>query len=323
MWKNVENFSRRIPSKTRSDESSLWRQRRRRRRRRNQQSPGESTVEIFQNGRRDFVSPIVPLASAAPQPTHSRSTARRHRRKRHRRRIQRLSAQGRDYAQREIFPQRRVLRPAAATVWRREQRRRRFDGPPPAAAAFETPAFAGARTVLRQADGQRAPDPLAGRHFIGSQGRRNSRNLGYFRYFVFKYRLRRVISIFTLSINIEREGTALLDILANLPRSHGGFKVRGDLVVNGVTTPAHGLSDRLAYVQQDIRWCPDMTVRQTLLFTALLQAPGRPNRNFDTKGRVSWFISLLLFSPRNQSDPNWRSSLGGSLRRSVARSLSF
>ena len=117
MWKNVENFSRRIPSKTRSDESSLWR----RRRRWNQQSPGESTVEIFQNGRRDFVSPIVPLASAAPQPTHSRSTARRHRRKRHRRRIQRLSAQGRDNAQREIFPQRRVLRPAAATVWRREQ----------------------------------------------------------------------------------------------------------------------------------------------------------------------------------------------------------
>lgn len=85
----------------------------------------------------------------------------------------------------------------------------------------------------------------------------------------------------------EREGTALLDILANVPRSRS-HKVRGDLVINGVTTPANGLSDRLAYVQQNVRWCPDMTVRQTLLFTALLQAPGRPARNFDTKGRVSF-----------------------------------
>lgn len=76
-----------------------------------------------------------------------------------------------------------------------------------------------------------------------------------------------------------------MDILADMtpPR---GFKVRGDLVVNGVTTPVDGLSDRLAYVQRDVRWCPDMTVRQTLLFSALLQAPGRPARNFDTKGRV-------------------------------------
>ena len=86
----------------------------------------------------------------------------------------------------------------------------------------------------------------------------------------------------------EREGTALLDILADSPsRDLPGFKVRGDLVVNGVTTTSSGLGDRLAYVQQNIRWCPDMTTRQTLLFTALLQAPGRPARNFDTKGRVS------------------------------------
>uniref|UniRef100_A0A0P5XID2 ATP-binding cassette sub-family G member n=1 Tax=Daphnia magna TaxID=35525 RepID=A0A0P5XID2_9CRUS len=94
----------------------------------------------------------------------------------------------------------------------------------------------------------------------------------------------------------EREGTALLDILANLPRQWG-FKVRGDLVVNGVTMTSAGLSDRLAYVQQDIRWCPDMTVRQTLLFTALLQAPGRPARNFDTKGRIDALITDLGLEP--------------------------
>ena len=61
---------------------------------------------------------------------------------------------------------------------------------------------------------------------------------------------------------VEREGTALLDILANMPRSRR-HKVRGDLVINGVTTSVEGLSDRLAYVQQNVRWCPDMTVRQT------------------------------------------------------------
>lgn len=92
----------------------------------------------------------------------------------------------------------------------------------------------------------------------------------------------------------------MLDILADLPRLRG-LKVRGDLVVNGVTTSASGLSDRLAYVQQDIRWCADMTVRQTLLFTALLQAPGRPARNFDTKGRVSTF-KLLFFCPKNLTE---------------------
>ena len=85
----------------------------------------------------------------------------------------------------------------------------------------------------------------------------------------------------------------MLDILAKkkpaaMAHSGGGFKIHGDLIVNGVSIPASkGLYDRLAYVQQDIRWCPDMTVRQSLLFTALLQAPGRPARNFDTRGRVS------------------------------------
>ena len=101
-------------------------------------------------------------------------------------------------------------------------------------------------------------------------------------------------------IFVEREGTTLLDILAKqkpaaMDRSGSGFKVHGDLMVNGVTIAASsGLNDRLAYVQQDIRWCPDMTVRQSLLFTALLQAPGRPARNFDTRGRVTHLIDRLL-----------------------------
>ena len=63
-------------------------------------------------------------------------------------------------------------------------------------------------------------------------------------------------------------------------------QVRGDLVLNGLTTTCADLAERVAYVQKDCNLCGDMTVRQTLLFTALLQAPGRPNRNVDTKGRV-------------------------------------
>ncbi len=87
-------------------------------------------------------------------------------------------------------------------------------------------------------------------------------------------------------LHVEREGTALLEILSNHHQTWG-FKVRGDVVFNGVTTVPAGLHDRVAFVQQDARWNPDMTVRQTLLFSALLQAPGHLNRNFDTKGRVS------------------------------------
>ena len=67
--------------------------------------------------------------------------------------------------------------------------------------------------------------------------------------------------------------------------------MRGDLVLNGLTTSSADLSERLAYVQRDCNLCGDMTVRQTLLFTALLQAPGRPNRNIDTKGRVRHLVS--------------------------------
>ena len=95
---------------------------------------------------------------------------------------------------------------------------------------------------------------------------------------------------------VEREGTSLLEILAN-QHSTWGFKVRGDVVFNGVTTSPAGLHDRVAFVQQDAHWCPDMTVRQILLFTALLQAPGHSNRNFDTKGRVricKWVFQCFI-----------------------------
>ena len=75
------------------------------------------------------------------------------------------------------------------------------------------------------------------------------------------------------------------------------LKVRGDLVLNGLTTSCVDLAERVAYIQKDCNLCGDMTVRQTLLFTALLQAPGRPNRNVDTKGRVRAPPSPLSLFP--------------------------
>ena len=95
----------------------------------------------------------------------------------------------------------------------------------------------------------------------------------------------------------EQEGTLLLEILSN-QHAKWGFKVRGDVVLNGVPTECgSGLHDRVAYVQQGSAWCPDMTVRQTMLFTALLQAPGHPNRNFDTRGRIDALINDLGLNP--------------------------
>lgn len=91
--------------------------------------------------------------------------------------------------------------------------------------------------------------------------------------------------IYILLFLIEREGTALLEIIANHHQSWG-YKLRGDIVVNGVTMAPNGLSDRVAYVQQDIDWSPDVTVRNALLFTSILQGPGNKTRNFDTNGRV-------------------------------------
>lgn len=61
-------------------------------------------------------------------------------------------------------------------------------------------------------------------------------------------------------------------------------------MVNGLYLTLKKLEKCVAYVQKHADFGPDMSVRQTLLFTSLLQEPDN-NRGFDTKSRVS---DLLL-----------------------------
>ena len=47
------------------------------------------------------------------------------------------------------------------------------------------------------------------------------------------------------------------------------------------------LADRVAFVEQDVSFTPDMSVRQTLLFHSFMREPGTLTRGRDNKGRVS------------------------------------
>lgn len=86
------------------------------------------------------------------------------------------------------------------------------------------------------------------------------------------------------------EGTAILDVLANrYNRSRG--KVKGDFILNGTHLTTTKLSELVAYVSQETSLCPDMTARQTLLFTTLVQKAAK--RQFDTKKRTNALLEEL------------------------------
>ncbi|GAB6028959.1 hypothetical protein CHUAL_004754 [Chamberlinius hualienensis] len=101
-----------------------------------------------------------------------------------------------------------------------------------------------------------------------------------------------IMAVMTTS---EEEGTIFLNVLANR-HLHKKVRIRGDLVVNGVVTLPDKLENRVSLVQQDCNFSPDMSVRQTLLFTSLLKEPGNPSRGFDTKGRINALIEDLGLS---------------------------
>ncbi|CAG0900354.1 unnamed protein product [Darwinula stevensoni] len=94
----------------------------------------------------------------------------------------------------------------------------------------------------------------------------------------------------------ELEGTAMLDMLAGT----GGFwnragGLRGEIIVNGSHLQARKLRHRVAYVQQNQDFQPNMSVRQTLLFHAFLREPGNAARDTDTKGRVRELFMIIFF----------------------------
>jgi len=88
------------------------------------------------------------------------------------------------------------------------------------------------------------------------------------------------------------EGTALCSVLANR-HSCLGSRLRGDIIVNGINVEPARLSDRVAFVEQDVSFTPDMSVRQTLLFHSFMREPGTLTRGRDNKGRINALIEDL------------------------------
>ncbi|KFM74661.1 ATP-binding cassette sub-family G member 8, partial [Stegodyphus mimosarum] len=97
--------------------------------------------------------------------------------------------------------------------------------------------------------------------------------------------------ILAIMATTESEGTALLDILANRHRKWR-CRLRGEFMVNGLYLTLKKLERCIAYVQRHTDFGPDMSVRQTLLFTSLLQEPDN-ERGFDTKSRINALLEDL------------------------------
>ncbi|XP_022650216.1 ATP-binding cassette sub-family G member 8-like isoform X3 [Varroa destructor] len=89
----------------------------------------------------------------------------------------------------------------------------------------------------------------------------------------------------------ENEGTTLLDILSNRVQKRWGDKVRGEFLYNGILMEPEKLQNFVCYVGKDFELCPDMSVRQWMLFTSLVQEPGGPIR--DTKERINALLEDL------------------------------
>ncbi|XP_077500584.1 ATP-binding cassette sub-family G member 8 isoform X2 [Amblyomma americanum] len=96
--------------------------------------------------------------------------------------------------------------------------------------------------------------------------------------------------ILAITATSEQEGSALLDILANR-HPKWGSRLRGDIMFNGLFMPPARLEHCVAYVARNWRLWPDMSVRQWMLFTSLLQEPGGPGR--DTKARINALLEDL------------------------------
>lgn len=98
----------------------------------------------------------------------------------------------------------------------------------------------------------------------------------------------------------EKEGSALLDVLADrgagLGANQGRLRMRGDLILNGCLVSPARMASRVAYVQQDCSFSDNLSVRQTMLFSAFLQEPGHLARGFDIKQKIGALIDDLGLS---------------------------
>lgn len=71
--------------------------------------------------------------------------------------------------------------------------------------------------------------------------------------------------------------------------------MKADFILNGVIVNTERLSHMLAYVSQDATLCPDMSTRQALLFTSLVQRPAKKS-TFDAKKRTNALLEELGLS---------------------------
>ncbi|XP_045119789.1 ATP-binding cassette sub-family G member 8-like isoform X1 [Portunus trituberculatus] len=90
----------------------------------------------------------------------------------------------------------------------------------------------------------------------------------------------------------ESEGSCLLDALANRHARWGG-RLRGDFIFNGNHTSPAKVAARSSYVQQDVNFCPDMSVRQTLLLHSFFRSCGDVTRVREVKARINGLINDL------------------------------
>ncbi|XP_066990299.1 ATP-binding cassette sub-family G member 8 isoform X1 [Macrobrachium rosenbergii] len=90
----------------------------------------------------------------------------------------------------------------------------------------------------------------------------------------------------------ENEGSCLLDVLADRHRKWGG-RLRGDFILNGNNIKPSKVASRAAYVQQDVNFCQDMSVRQTLLLHSFFRSSGHVGRVREVKARINGLINDL------------------------------
>ncbi|XP_050735223.1 ATP-binding cassette sub-family G member 8-like [Eriocheir sinensis] len=90
----------------------------------------------------------------------------------------------------------------------------------------------------------------------------------------------------------EAEGSCLLDVLANRHARWRG-RLQGDFILNGNHTSPAKVAARSSYVQQDVNFCPDMSVRQTLLLHSFFRSSGDVTRVREVKARINGLINDL------------------------------
>ncbi|RWS28135.1 ATP-binding cassette sub-family G member 8-like protein [Leptotrombidium deliense] len=100
--------------------------------------------------------------------------------------------------------------------------------------------------------------------------------------------------ILALMTTCPNEGTSILNILSNRFNSFRS-RMKAEIILNGVYMSPQKMSEVVGYVSQDTTLCPQMSARQTLLFSTLVQKPAKRN-SFDTKKRTNAVLEELSLS---------------------------